>query len=590
MRALPYADPGPPVLRSPWAFLRWVGRGQWVSLLWGVAFGVLWMVSQALIPATISRAIDDGIVAGDAAALTRWCIVLTGLALVTAAAGTLRHRMAVLNWMQAAFRGVQLVGWKAADTGPALTRTVPAGDVVATVASDAMRLGGLFDITARFSGAVISYAVVAVILLRSSRPLGLIVLIGVPILVALLGLLVRPLQRRQAAQREASGALIGLGADTVAGLRVLRGIGGESTYLQRYAVQSAAVRDSGFRVAGIQAALDSAQILLPGVFVLIVTWLGARFAIEGQITPGQLVAFYGYSAFLVLPLRTATEFVDRATRSVIAARKIIRVLEVERDDTVVAAEIREIARAGDGPATPAPAQPGPAQPALFDEVSGLQVGDGEFVAVVCADPEVATRLADRLGGFGVDAEALAGVRRHGIPMVTLPTAQVRSEVLVSESDPRLFTGSLREQLDPWGRHTDEQILLALATVSGADILEALPEGLDSEVQERGRSFSGGQRQRLALARALLAETPVLVLVEPTSAVDAHTEARVAAGLRGQRAGRTTVIVSVSPLVLDHADRVVRLDLDGQVVASGTHRDLLHADPAYRSIVIRGEAD
>ena len=585
MRALPYADPGTPVLRSPWAFLRWVGRGQWVSLLWGIAFGVLWMVSQALIPATISRAIDDGIVAGDAAALTRGCSVLTGLARVTAGAGTLRHRMAVLNWMQAAFRGVQLVGWKAADTGPALTRTVPAGDVVATVASDAMRLGGLFDITARFSGAVISYAVVAVILLRSSRPLGLIVLIGVPILVALLGLLVRPLQRRQAAQREASGALIGLGADTVAGLRVLRGIGGESTYLQRYAVQSAAVRDSGFRVAGIQAALDSAQILLPGVFVLIVTWLGARFAIEGQITPGQLVAFYGYSAFLVLPLRTATEFVDRATRSVIAARKIIRVLEVERDDTVVAAQIREIAHAGDGPATPAPAQL-----ALSDEVSGLQVGDGEFVAIVCADPEVATCLADRLGGFGVDAAALAGVRRHGIPLVTLPTAQVRSEILVSESDPRLFTGSLREQLDPWERHTDEQILAALATVSGADILEALPEGLDSEVQERGRSFSGGQRQRLALARALLAETPVLVLVEPTSAVDAHTEARVAAGVRGHRTGRTTVVVTVSPLVLDHADRVVRLDVAGRVAASGTHRDLLHADPAYRSIVIRGEAD
>ena len=573
------------MLRSPWAFLRWVGRGQWVTLVWGIAFGVLWMVSQALIPATISRAIDEGIVAGDSTALTRWCLVLTGLALVTAGAGTLRHRMAVLNWMQAAFRGVQLIGWKAADTGPALTRAVPAGDVVATVASDSMRLGGLFDITARFSGAVISYAVVAVILLRSSRPLGLVVLIGVPILVALLGLLVRPLQRRQAAQREASGALIGLGADTVAGLRVLRGIGGESTYLQRYAVQSTAVRDSGFRVAGIQAALDSAQILLPGIFVLIVTWLGARFAIQGQITPGQLVAFYGYSAFLVLPLRTATEFVDRATRSVIAARKIIRVLEVERDDAAVGTALSDVDRAANSLAPHHDSQV-----ALADEASGLQVRDGEFVALVCADPEMATHLADRLGGFGVDAVALAGVRLHGIPLVSFPTAQVRAEILVSESDPRLFTGSLREQLDPWGRHTDADLLAALATASGADILEALPEGLDSEVQERGRSFSGGQRQRLALARALLAHTPVLVLIEPTSAVDAHTEARVAAGVRAQRAGLTTVVVSVSPLVLDHADRVVLLGEDGRVAATGTHRELLHADPAYRSIVIRGEAD
>ncbi|MCQ6482990.1 hypothetical protein NPN19_24465, partial [Vibrio parahaemolyticus] len=79
-------------------------------------------------------------------------------------------------------------------------------------------------------------------------------------------------------------------------------------------------------------------------------------------------------------------------------------------------------------------------------------------------------------------------------------------------------------------------------------------------------------------------------IEPTSAVDAHTEARVAAGVRAQRAGLTTVVVSVSPLVLDHADRVVLLGEDGRVAATGTHRELLHADPAYRSIVIRGEAD
>ena len=88
------------------------------------------------------------------------------------------------------------------------------------------------------------------------------------------------------------------------------------------------------------------------------------------------------------------------------------------------------------------------QVALADEASGLQVRDGEFVALVCADPEMATHLADRLGGFGVDAVALAGVRLHGIPLVSFPTAQVRAEIPVSESDPRLFTGGLREQLDP----------------------------------------------------------------------------------------------------------------------------------------------
>ncbi len=103
--------------------------------------------------------------------------------------------------------------------------------------------------------------------------------------------------------------------------------------------------------------------------------------------------------------------------------------------------------------------------------------------------------------------------------------------------------------------------------------------------ERGRSFSGGQRQRLVLARALAADPEVLVLVEPTSAVDAHTEARIAARLRAHRAGRTTVVTTVSPLLLDAVDEVAFL-VDGRVVATGTHADLLADRPAYRSVVVR----
>mgnify|MGYP001195790302 FL=1 len=116
-----------------------------------------------------------------------------------------------------------------------------------------------------------------------------------------------------------------------------------------------------------------------------------------------------------------------------------------------------------------------------------------------------------------------------------------------------------------------------------------PDGLDSTVEERGRSFSGGQRQRLGLARALLADADVLVLVEPTSAVDAHTEARIAARLAAHRAGRTTVLMTASPLLLDHADHVVFLD-GGVVVAEGSHHRLLRSCPAYRSTVTRGEDD
>ena len=136
--------------------------------------------------------------------------------------------------------------------------------------------------------------------------MGLTVLIGVPALTAMLGLLVKPLQRRQSEHREQSGKLTTLGTDTVAGLRVLRGIGGEQTFVERYVRRSQQVRAAGVRMAGVQATLDAAQVVLPGIFVVLVTWLGARLAVQGRIDVGELVTFYGLAAFLVTPLRPST--------------------------------------------------------------------------------------------------------------------------------------------------------------------------------------------------------------------------------------------------------------------------------------------
>jgi ABC-type multidrug transport system fused ATPase/permease subunit len=547
------------------------------------------MVSQALFPAAVGQAIDLGIIAKNMQALVVWGGVLVGLGAVGALAGAMRHRFAVENWLRASFRCMQLIGYKAADTGEALPRRMPTGEVVATVASDSMRLGGLYDVSARFAGAIVSYVVVAVILLSKSRPLGLVILIGVPVLVSTLSFILRPLQRRQAEQREQSGKLITLGADTVAGLRVLRGIGGEQQFLRRYQEQSQRVRVVGVRVAGVQASLDAAQVLLPGVFVVLVTWLGARFALDGTITPGDLVQFYGYAAFLVMPLRTATEFADRATRAYIAAGKIIRVLSTE-PDTKDAVATRHSQDTGDLNNTDAHAtrnatvEP-PHGVTLTDPASNVTIAPGQLTAIVSARPEESRALADRLGRFG---KTRTEVHLDGVSIADLPLATVRRRIVVSEIDPRLFTGSLREELDPHGIHDDEAILSALMVASGEDVMEALPSGLDSDVEERGRSFSGGQRQRLALTRALLTNAETLVLVEPTSAVDTHTEARIAVRLASARAGRTTVVMTSSPLMLDQADAVILL-ADGKAAARGTHKELMATSPAYKDTVVRGGA-
>ncbi len=576
-----------PDFAGPWHFLGWQARQQWRTLLLGAAFGVVWMLCQALVPYALGRAIDvavaerpDGDLPVDGAppAMWPWVLLLLGLAATQAVSGTFRHRQAVWNWVQAALGSSRVVGHHVSRTGVAMPRRLATGEVVSTVASDAIRLGDVYDVSARFAGSVVAYVVVTVLLLRSSVTLGLVVAVGVPVLVALLALVIRPLQRAQAAQREASGALTTLGADTVAGLRVLRGVGGERVFLRRYTEKSQHVREAGVRVAGVQAGLDALQVLLPGAFIVLVTWLGARAAVGGGITAGELVAFYAYAAFLVLPVRTATEVLQKLTRGHVAAVRVLGVLAVQPavSDPLVTA-----------------ASPGPL-PSLEDPATGIRVEPGRLTALVSARPadtaaaaERMARLTDRPTGGGRVPSALLG----GVPVDRLSVAEVRRRVVLADSDPRLFTGWLRSQLDPTGRHDDAGLLAALHTAAAHDVLDGLPRGLDDEVDERGRSLSGGQRQRVALARALLTDAETLVLVEPTSAVDAHTEAVVADRLVDARAGLTTVVVTSSPLLLDRADAVVFLDASGEATSS-THHDLLRRDDAvgaaYRHTVTRGE--
>ncbi len=568
MKQLPFADPGSPDMRSPTRFLLWVGRHQVGTLLLGMTFGIVWMLAQALLPWVLGRAIDEGVGTGDTEALLAWAGALFGLGVIQAVAGTLRHRVAVSNWLQASYRMIQVVAHHAALTGPAVRTRLTTGEVVATVSNDALRAGGAFDITARLAGAIASYFVVAAVLLSASTLLGIVVLVGVPILVGSLSLVIRPLQERQREQREQVGRLTALGADTVAGLRVLRGIGGERVFLERYRRRSEEVRLAGVRVALPQSTLDSAQVLLPGIFIVIVTWLGARLAIDGSISAGELVAFYGYAAFLVIPLRVAAEAVDKVTRALVGAQRMLAIVRIE-------------------PLVGEPAAPeaGPGWGALLaDARSGLVIEPGVLTCVVTPGADEGARLADRLGRFVDDGLVTLG----GVPVSAFPLAELRRRIVVSETDPLLFSGPLREELDPWGRASDEQLVGAIAVANAEDVLDSLPEGLDGHMEERGRSFSGGQRQRLVLARALLAEAEILILVEPTSAVDAHTEARIARRLREARRGRTTVVMTASPLVLDQADRVA-LVVDGRVVAMGAHRELLHSSPEYRFAVTREDA-
>ena len=357
--------------------------------------------------------------------------------------------------------------------------------------------------------------------------------------------MIRPLQARQREQREQVGRLTALGADTVAGLRVLRGIGGERVFLERYRRRSEEVRLAGVRVALPQSTLDSAQVLLPGVFIVVVTWLGARLAIDGSISAGELVAFYGYAAFLVIPLRVAAEAVDKVTRALVGVQRMLAIVRIE---PLVGEPAAPEAGPGRERCSPTPGR----------------VSSSSRACSRASSRPVPTRA--RVSQTGSDGSSTtASSRSAACRSRRSRSAELRRRVVVA-SRTRSSSPARSARSSTPGPRLGRAVIGAIPSPRGGRPRLA-PRRARGQVEERGRSFSGGQRQRLVLARALLADAEILILVEPTSAVDAHTEARIARRLREARRGRTTVVMTASPLVLDQADRVA-LVVDGRVVATG----------------------
>ncbi|AEV81749.1 multidrug ABC transporter permease [Actinoplanes sp. SE50] len=563
MRRLPVADPGLPDARSATRYLSWLIRRSRMTMLTAIALAIAWMGCQSLVPAIVGEAIDAA-AERRGRALLGWGLVLFAAGVAQAVAGISRHRFSVVNWLGAGFRTVQVTVRQANRLGSSLPRRLEAGEVVAIGTSDINHIGGAVDVAARGAGALVAVGTVTVLLLRTSVPLGLVVLIGVPALMIVVGGLIGPLHARQQTYRERQGRLTGQAADLVTGLRVLRGVGGEAVMVARYRQRSQALRVAGVRTAEVESLLEAAQVLLPGTLLVLITWLGARFAAEHRISIGQLVSFYAYAAFLVSPLRQLTDSIDKLTRGHVSARRVADMLGLRRD-------------LPDPPAKPPVTVPPPGGE-LADPLSGVLVMPGRLTAIVAEDPADTARIADRLGRYA------PGATWDGTPLTAIPLEVVRERILVVENEARLFSGRLRADLDP---HRTPRLAEALAAASAQDIVDGLPGGLDSVVAERGRSFSGGQQQRLRLARALVADPEFLILVEPTNAVDAHTEARIAERLRAVRAGRTTVVCTSSPLVLAHTDRVFFVEC-GRVTAAGAHPELLAAEPGYARVVLREE--
>ncbi|WP_018154967.1 ABC transporter transmembrane domain-containing protein [Demetria terragena] len=609
-----YLTPGAtePDTRTPGTMLRSLFRDQGELVPVSALLAVLWMVPQVAGPWLIGWTVDNGLVAQDASAAFKGVLLLGVITVFGASMGVLMHTVIVRQWLVALYGTTGRITRKSLSLGHVLPRRTPTGEVLAISGSDGDQFGSLMEITSRMIAQVLTFIVVSIIVLLTSVKLGLLVLASAPLLAILSGPLLRPLQHWRGIERSRTSDLTSLSTDIVAGLRILRGIGGENTFGGNFERQSQGVKNSGTRAGIWQAGIDALGVLLSGITVVLVMWLGVREVAEGALSVGDLIALLSYALLLLEPMQTFVEFAQKVTRAKVSAIKARAVLALRvpwHDVTTSAPDL-------------------PHHAVIEDHASGAQFLPGRLTMIVSATPDDSAALADRLGRYlpksaeapvseelpeelrgkaarreraerarlrreqdQRDAERAAqqwGVSVGDVDLSRVPLDVVRRTIVVSDATPQVFAGSLQSALDPWGHATRESAERALYTASADDVFEAVPGGWAGRIDEGGRGLSGGQRQRLVLARALTAEAEVLVLVEPTSAVDAHTEARIAERLASHRAGRTTIVVTASPLMLHHADDVVLL-AEGQAVAHGSHRDLLEHNPDYRACVIRDDS-
>ncbi|MFI0784181.1 ABC transporter transmembrane domain-containing protein [Streptomyces lydicus] len=564
------AGPGAVGHRGAGRYLWWLVACQRRRVAAGAAYGSLWMMGLMVPPYVLSRAIDEGLVPGRMPALLGWTAALLGIGVLNACLGALRHRTMTRIRMDATFRTVRTLVAHTVRLGAALPGKTTAGEIVTIGIGDVGVISQTLTMTGPGVGGVLAYVVVAALLLAVSPLLAVVVLLGVPLLALLVGPLLGRLQGAEARYRERQSGLAARLTDLVGGLRVLAGLGGKEVFADRYRGESRALCREGYRVGAATSWIQALGVGLPALFLAAVTWLAARMATQGQITVGELVAVYGYAAALVVPVSFFIEGGYDLTRGLVAAGRVVRFLECEPDTADGSAARAGTVRAPEGPAV------------LRDPRSGVEVVPGQLTALVSARPAESAAVVDRLGRFAESAATWGAVR-----LDELPLAEVRGRILVADNEAALFAGTLREVLAGRRDRTEQAIGDAVRAAMAEDIVRGLPDGLDSPVEARGQNLSGGQRQRLRLVRALLADPEVLLAVEPTSAVDAHTEAAVAARLHAARAGRTTVVTSTSPLLLARADTVCFL-VDGRVAATGSHRRLLDEQPGYRRLVARGE--
>ncbi|GAA1502629.1 ABC transporter transmembrane domain-containing protein [Nocardioides humi] len=520
---------------------------------------IVWQVGESAVPVVMGLAIDRALATGDAGQLVLWLAALVTLyvALTSAAKLSLRLTGYAVQLLQHRLRATLSTGVLHPVGG---TAHAPEGGVVSVMTNDVTRLSNAVILVIIPVSRITAIGFIAASLLATHWLLGLVVLIGAPVAVWSMGVLSERLARDTRAYQGLLAATVGQATDLVAGYRVIKGVRAEAEATRRYRQASQVTLVGARRNAGLLGRFLLGSGVVSGTFVAGVMGLAGWFAVDGQLSVGGLIAAVGLTQALLPQIQAIASTSIPNLAGALASSA--RVLDVLRDNATSApgpddATRREVAAL-------------PALDLFVPHASGpgvtVRVEPGELVGVR-ADDRTAARVVEALldPWSEGEAEACVEARLDGIAARELSPVAYRSRLVVAPHRATLFSGTLRDNVAVTAgapERVDAAVRAAACDDFAAD--------LEVPVGEGGNRLSGGQRQRVALARALASDAPVLVLHDPTTAVDSVTEQAIAGRLRAVRTGRSTLLISSSPALLGCCDRVVDL-LDDVPVPARTAR-------------------
>lgn len=551
----------------------------------GPLFKLLEATLELFVPLVVAAIIDTGIGNQDRGYVVKMCLVLVLLGLIGLAFSVTAQYFAakaavgfVTTIRHVLFGHIQKLSYAELDTQGTST-------LITRMTSDMNQVQNGVNLTLRLllrSPFVVIGAMVMAFTIDVKA--ALVFVVGIPALaVVVFGVMLAciPLYRKVQNRLD---KVLGLTRENLTGVRVLRAFCKEEEQEAEFQKQNQTLTDTQKFVGRISALLNPLTYVIINVAIIALIWIGAIRVDMGIITQGAVVALYNYMSQILTELIKLANLIINITKSVACGNRIQSVLEVEPSVKDGAATV-----SGDGEAGKSAYSvvfehagiryPDAAQEAVSDIT--LNVRPGETIGIIGGTGSGKSSLVNLIPRF-YDCSSGA-VYVDGRNVCTYGLTELRDKIGVVPQKSVLFAGTIRSNMQ-WGKPdaTDEEIFAALEIAQAKDVVSKKEKGLDTEVEQGGKNFSGGQRQRLTIARALVKQPEILILDDSSSALDFVTDAALRMAIGSMKHKPTLFIVSQRTSAIQYADKIVVLD-DGSVVGIGTHEELMNTCEVYREI-------